>query len=134
MSPRDSQTSHPFLHMKLMLLCTSAAHAADPTGAAEAAGCCCAVLTAVLNWLSVKGYQLSSFSTWPWLPWCVRWLMRQPGAATAGPHHRQRETVSKTVDIHACMRKLLHAGCLSHAKQNAGNSSAKPLSLFPMST
>ena len=27
------------------------------------------LLTAFLYWLSVKGYQLSSFSTWPWLPW-----------------------------------------------------------------
>lgn len=28
------------------------------------------------------GYQLSSFSTWPWLAWCVRWLMRQPWYGT----------------------------------------------------
>jgi hypothetical protein len=40
--------------------------------------------TAVLYWLSVNGYQDSSFSTWPWLLWWVRWLMRQPVAAAAG--------------------------------------------------
>ena len=28
------------------------------------------------------GYQLSSFSTWPWLAWCVRWLIRQPWYGT----------------------------------------------------
>jgi len=51
-----------------------AARAAAMSAATDQAG----VLTASLYWLSVMGYQLSSFSTWPWLPWCVRWLIRQP--------------------------------------------------------
>ena len=31
---------------------------------------------------SVVGYQDSSFSTCPWLAWCVRWLIRQPWYGT----------------------------------------------------